>query len=91
LKLSKLLEAAGMDHKLPKNASYTSPVFTREVIDCLSEMITISTKKKLDSSRYVSIQVDESTDVATKSHMIAYLRGIDAEGNTFDIFAGLHR
>ncbi|KAL1261110.1 hypothetical protein QQF64_008937, partial [Cirrhinus molitorella] len=71
----------------------TSKTVQNELLDCMLSVVREHIIKEAQSSDFLSIQADETTDVATQCQLVLVLRYIDAKSNiqeSFFAFIPLH-
>ncbi|KAL1261516.1 hypothetical protein QQF64_006781 [Cirrhinus molitorella] len=71
----------------------TSKTVQNELLDCMLSVVREHIIKEAQSSDFLSIQADETTDVATQCQLMLVLRYIDAKSNiqeSFFAFIPLH-
>ena len=59
-----------------------------DLIECIDSVIQDQTGKKIENCRFLSIQVDETTDASTKEQLSAIIR-LDREGEIVKRFLKL--
>ncbi|XP_060566971.1 E3 SUMO-protein ligase KIAA1586-like isoform X2 [Ruditapes philippinarum] len=52
--------------------NYQSPVAVNDLLDCLAEFAQNNVNKKLNSSEYVTVLTDESTDICNNKRQVIY-------------------
>ncbi|KAL6579336.1 hypothetical protein OROMI_009552 [Orobanche minor] len=65
--------------KAPKNATYTSPDFQKQILHILAEKVRKKIRGEVGNAKFC-ILVDEAKDVADKQQMAIVLRFVDSEG-----------
>ena len=56
-----------------------------DLIECIDSVIQDQIDKEIENCRFLSIQVDETTDVSTKEQLSVIIR-LDMEGETVERF-----
>ncbi|RXN07835.1 zinc finger MYM-type 1-like protein [Labeo rohita] len=62
----------------------TSKTVQNELLDCMLSVVREQIIQDAQSSDFLSIQADETTDIATQCQLVLVLRYIDAKGNVCD-------
>ncbi|XP_073451127.1 52 kDa repressor of the inhibitor of the protein kinase-like isoform X1 [Aquarana catesbeiana] len=64
----------------------TSKAVQNELLDCMSSVVKEHIIQEARSSDFISIQADETTDIATQCQLVLVLRYIDAKSNVQERF-----
>ena len=79
-----------LNKELTEDERVHSGVFTgvsseiqNDLIECIDSVIQHQIYKEIENCRFLSIQVDETTDVSTKEQLSAIIR-LDSEGETVE-------
>ncbi|KAI2646644.1 Zinc finger MYM-type protein 1 [Labeo rohita] len=64
----------------------TSKTVQNELLDCMLSVVREQIIQDAQSSDFLSIQADETTDIATQCQLVLVLRYIDAKGNVQESF-----
>ena len=72
----------------PLNATYLSKISTAELLSCISSCIEESLLARLNSSQFISIMADESSDVSSKEELSICGRWLE-DGTPVEHFLGI--
>ncbi|XP_023721814.1 uncharacterized protein LOC111872311 [Cryptotermes secundus] len=64
----------------------SSPDIQNELIHSISELTTMEIKKEISKANYVSLILDETSDVMNKCQLASVLRYVTADGNVEERF-----
>ncbi|KAK0134769.1 Zinc finger protein 862 [Merluccius polli] len=92
-KLLTLAELLGCDYfeklKIDQRNNYRSHRIIDEMLEILAEVLEEPILNKIRSSRALSLEIDESTDVSVSKQLDIHIRYLDKEGHVFNQFLDL--
>ncbi|KAL7390376.1 hypothetical protein ABVT39_020024 [Epinephelus coioides] len=92
-KLLSLAELLGCDFfrklKIDQGKNYRSHRIIDEMLEILGEVIEDPVLSEIQSSKAITLEVDESTDVSTARQLDVHVRYLDKEGHVFNQFLDL--
>ena len=71
-----------------RNATYLSPQAADEILDCIVDAITADINQELQKSKYISVLIDESTDITVSKKLIIYGKTVNDEMEPKTFFLG---
>jgi hypothetical protein len=87
------LQLLGLNYSSPftaKNAQYTSPRFVTEAIFAMSAILKQEQVERLQSSKFSSVMVDETTDIAVTSQLSIFVRYAHEQKIVEEFFGLVH-
>ena len=73
-----------------KPNKYTAPDIQNEILKIMSHSVLRQLAASLQSTIFLTIMVDETTDVSNKEHVVICFRWVDSNLEAHEEFIGLH-